>query len=541
MAKVLKSSHLSKKDYRVDTGVLRVKDAVFNITSDIGDGSKANFNVGNPSLYWDKPSSPKLNASAHVLFNDGVGNFTFNGTDWQLNFFYPTIAGGYLEDTYVNWNTKRLANELPVGSFIKITDPDEADLGVIVRVVSGNTVDPNGIAGFLNADFGVGGDYTDVEDFVSQEGVWRAADILDYEIGDVVIWDNNHYKVIALPLDETQPNASDNFDFLSRGNQLDGDKLGYIEQWDQVVYDIYNDQILWRMDVLGNKINRESIPNFQWGDFNTGPVVQHNIFNTINTLNNTGYIAGVDNGIGTDIDASVNNGLIYFSINGVEQNVFIPENTGTIELNLNGFMNGVFGPGNSGFVKTYLYNNSFLDFVNNSGDVISRHYDASYSNFSDNEGSIYHAEVAKGCNVQIALQNGQFHEYCKYAALGSYEFPNDISYSNKELSNTGSTFDADLSVDVDGVMITPPNYAGLIKLSTSLEAMVNITNIDSQQPTITFKKDSDQSFNFVHNIDKQANYLAQDRTLYVNEIDSITYKKNSALNVWIENHYITFD
>lgn len=92
MAKVLKRADLSKKDYRVETGILRVKDAVYNITSNIGDGSKADFNEINPLLYWPAPSNPKTNAVAHVLFNDGLGYYTFNGTVWALNFFYPSSA-----------------------------------------------------------------------------------------------------------------------------------------------------------------------------------------------------------------------------------------------------------------------------------------------------------------------------------------------------------------------------------------------------------------------------------------------------------------
>jgi len=109
-----------------------------------------------------------------TAYEIAVGN-GFVGT--EVEWLASLGNDGVVADTYANWNTKRLAGTLPVGALIKITDPDEADLGVIVRVTSGSTVDPNGIAGFLNADFGVGGDYTDVEDFVTQEGIWKAADI----------------------------------------------------------------------------------------------------------------------------------------------------------------------------------------------------------------------------------------------------------------------------------------------------------------------------------------------------------------------------
>lgn len=92
MAKVVKRSDLSKKDYKVDAGLLRIKDGSYNITSDTGDGSVAAFNDIDPLLYWTKPISPKTNAIAHVLFTDGLAYFTFNGSVWVLNFFYPSSS-----------------------------------------------------------------------------------------------------------------------------------------------------------------------------------------------------------------------------------------------------------------------------------------------------------------------------------------------------------------------------------------------------------------------------------------------------------------
>jgi hypothetical protein len=92
MAKVVKRSDLSKKDFKVESSILRVKDSSYNIVSNIGDGSMANFNESNPLLYWAEPLNPKVNAIAHVLFNDGLAYYTFNGILWVLNFFYPSSS-----------------------------------------------------------------------------------------------------------------------------------------------------------------------------------------------------------------------------------------------------------------------------------------------------------------------------------------------------------------------------------------------------------------------------------------------------------------
>lgn len=92
MAKVLKRSDLSKKDFRVDTGILLVKDSAYNIISNVGNGSMAEFNEINPLLYWSAPLNPKINAVVNVLFSDGIGYYTFNGTIWVYNYFAPSSS-----------------------------------------------------------------------------------------------------------------------------------------------------------------------------------------------------------------------------------------------------------------------------------------------------------------------------------------------------------------------------------------------------------------------------------------------------------------
>ena len=127
MAKVVKRADLSKKDYRVDTGVLRVKDAAYNIVSNIGDGSMAEFNEINPLLYWPAPSNPKTNAVANVLFSDGVGYYTFNGTIWVFNYFAPSSS--FILTSPLTF----------VGLFTQVDD------GTVTQLNTGNTYALNGI------------------------------------------------------------------------------------------------------------------------------------------------------------------------------------------------------------------------------------------------------------------------------------------------------------------------------------------------------------------------------------------------------------
>lgn len=150
MAKVVKRSDLSKKDYRVDTGIFRVKDSVFNITSDIGNGSKADFNEIDPLLYWIKPTDAKNGAVAHVLFNDGLGYYTFNGTLWSLDFFYPSSAyvspGPKRYKAYITQvGTDAPSEVVLINNTSRVLTFEYVSVGTFRATLSGDPIDPNKI------------------------------------------------------------------------------------------------------------------------------------------------------------------------------------------------------------------------------------------------------------------------------------------------------------------------------------------------------------------------------------------------------------
>jgi hypothetical protein len=92
--RVVKVSDLSKKDIQVSGGALRIKNGSYNIRSNNGANFLAPFNQSSPLLNWTAPVGAKINAVAHVLFTDGLAYFTYNGTNWVLDWFYA--ATGYI-------------------------------------------------------------------------------------------------------------------------------------------------------------------------------------------------------------------------------------------------------------------------------------------------------------------------------------------------------------------------------------------------------------------------------------------------------------
>jgi len=229
-------------------------------------------------------------------------------------------------------------------------------------------------------------------------------------------------------------------------------------------------------------------------------VVQQSEDSVLDTMNNNGTIFGVDFGTNSNVDVNQNSGSISYSINGEFQTITAPNNEGTIEVNLNGFNSGVAGAGNLGTVRTYLYNNSFIRFEANEGTILSRHYDQSYSDFDNNLGDLYHVEVAKGADVQIALNGGYSQYSCKYAADGVYVMPSSESFTGKEITFSGSTFPATVDISVASGDLTLLDYAGIITLTVSVAGPINVTDLITTQPVVTLRKTDPETITFTHNI-----------------------------------------
>jgi len=138
---------------------------------------------------------------------------------------------------------------------------------IYLTATSTNAISSSGQGYFLNADYQGTGNYSGVTGFVAQLGIWKGN--LTPAIGDVVIWNNFHYKNISG--NNTQPDL----------NPTDWTQLakaptnGYIVEICAIQYDVNNNFIIERSDlrenVIQNNINTyvtlgfECFQYFQWG------------------------------------------------------------------------------------------------------------------------------------------------------------------------------------------------------------------------------------------------------------------------------------
>jgi hypothetical protein len=188
-------------------------------------------------------------------------------------------AGGLTNLTYAEFVQARIDGDLTGGKFIHITDRFN---GAVFYCTNKYSAAIEGAAQFVNADYDGVGDYSGVSNFsgllaATLHGVWSASAESAYASGDMVIWNNIHYQLVDKELvDGNAPDVNSTYLAMSTSSQ----HVGYITEWDTIIYNFDADALIWRMDRRGNKINNGSIETFQWGDskFKPGDHVAVSLF-----------------------------------------------------------------------------------------------------------------------------------------------------------------------------------------------------------------------------------------------------------------------
>ncbi len=190
-----------------------------------------------------------------------------------------------IDITNAAFNALVVANTVQKGWFYRITDAQYTNEGVIIQ---GTTINTNSIQGsgiFLNADYQNVGNYSGVSGFVSNLGVWSTI-VRPVVVGNVVIWNNLHYKNLTGAWGTQPPGDLVNWQLLPKSSTN-----GYIKEVDFINYDLTNNRIIYRADKRGNKVEWSTINPlafnlFKWGDNNTN----NNIITTGSLFNNcNGY------------------------------------------------------------------------------------------------------------------------------------------------------------------------------------------------------------------------------------------------------------
>ena len=358
-----------------------------------------------------------INTSANMLNNSlETGPFLVTGVNYITQYFYPgelvwaeNDSFGYV--TNVDSNTQiRVARSSD--SFLSGTNIT----GSLSKYTANYTV-TEGISGFPGSSF--------------------------------VIWDNIHYAVI----DDSQFNGNSPNENSSAYSPLEISlENGYLVEWDEIVYDFDNDQILWRKDKRNNKIpySYSNYNSFQWGDDNIHDYICENYYSQVYTINNRGEITGKQVGDYTFVYAGENSGFIFTDVNGTYQSLYVPNNTGDIEGHVRGFSSGLEAENNRGDMKVYIEDSSYVYAQDNFGDVYCKYANNSYVSHLLNIGDFMHCSFDtfnSGSFNILSLDSGVSHFNCSYSNnLDQFVFPRSRNYSNCELTNTSSSFASTLDI-----------------------------------------------------------------------------------------------
>jgi hypothetical protein len=190
----------------------------------------------------------------NVTITDNAGN---NSSD-------VTILPPYLSVTNAQLLTLISTNLIKPSYTYLVTDALLTNGGVLIQGVTTNSVSLFGSGIFLNADYQGVGNYSGVAPFGTTLGIWYPTYAGPIAIGDVVIWNNLHYKNLTGVWGTFPSGDAINWQVLAKTTTT-----GYIQEIDEVTYNSQFNTILSRKDKRSNYLQLDStgtnITQFQWG------------------------------------------------------------------------------------------------------------------------------------------------------------------------------------------------------------------------------------------------------------------------------------
>lgn len=324
---------------------------------------------------------------------------------------------------------------------------------IVVTAITTNEISLCGSGIFLNADYQAVGNYSGVVGFVAQIGIWISS--LAPVIGDVCIWNNNHW------VNTTGANGTDDptIDIINWTLLAKSSTTGFITEIDNINYNVATNKLIYREDFRNNKVENnfnsiilyaydEAFYFFQWGNDKT---INNSIFSesymnccnwfgstTNNSLINISFFKGLKSGNNFQLwGNSLDNSQISFDNNGKFTNnqftnniseIFIDTNCNfynnnfeggiNLILQLNGtnqFQNNTFKLNNTNIIKIFqnvtgVFNDntilfSPIEIINNTFEIIGNQIsNAVIFNIDTNNGSI-NQNTFEYIRLQIALND----------------------------------------------------------------------------------------------------------------------------------------
>jgi hypothetical protein len=233
---------------------------------------------------------------------------------------------GFIADTYVNAATKLANSTLVKGALYFISDKN-----IYVRALNNNEFALQAVLKAFNADYDNAGNYSGVTAFGSQLGIWYPA-ITVNQIGDVVIWNNKHWRSVTGATGTAPDGDAVNWSLLAITTTT-----GFINEIDYIEYDFDADWISRRKDKRGNEfsypqaadlvilLGYSAIIDFQWGrDTTAGNYVNGAISNNQNFRGTWRGNIHEQNSQTKDILGEANS---FFVVNRIGLNILVTDKT----------------------------------------------------------------------------------------------------------------------------------------------------------------------------------------------------------------------
>ncbi len=221
-----------------------------NLTSASGSGG------GGYDTIQEEGVSLTQRTTLDVVGKFGTASDTGSKTQLEIN---PTIEA----ITNANFLAGIAANTLTKGLTYKITDPLYGE-AIYLQALETNLESLSAQAKFYFPDYNGGGDYTSVSPtFNSQLGRWNGG--LTVVIGDVVIWNNNHYVNITGSVGTDPSTDVANWTLLAKTLTT-----GFREETCDVLYNATTNIPFVIKDIRGNEVwynNFKGVVSLNWFPF----------------------------------------------------------------------------------------------------------------------------------------------------------------------------------------------------------------------------------------------------------------------------------
>ncbi len=404
-----------------------------------------------------------------------------------------------VELTYVEAQALVSNSTVVEGTFYHITDANYTDLGVIVQGLhGGKSFSLQGSAGFLNVDFQNNGNYGDVAALTgialgNIQTVWTLTLDGSINIGDIVMWNGDHYQRISDDFSGINPDGNSDYQILPKVNTSN---YGYIEEWDSVEYIFLTNKIVRRRDKRGNDIatNADGIQNFQWGN----NAVTYNIVTIEGEIYNVNYS-------GSYFD----NNFCCGYIEAREASCDITNNS---ILDNNSQIVCTYASGD-GIYENTVSDGSSIEAGDNTGEIGNNNLqNASNITCTTNNGIITGCTFSNGCNTTLNL-DGVNMTNCKFITSGHDFSGSLVSYTNKIIAPWISTFD--ITFGMSSNTATIPDYVGIVNLDSSV-----VYDVDTIDPT-------GQTFPItIYPINEAITFTDVDNLIFPTPSTSVTFSGN---------------